>query len=44
MIGKRFIVLENCYYYLGDKMEEMGGACSEYVGEKRRIQSFGGET
>jgi hypothetical protein len=23
---------------------EMGGACSAYGGEKRRIQGFGGET
>jgi hypothetical protein len=30
----------------GDKMEknEMGGACSAYGGEERRIQGFGGET
>jgi len=29
---------------LGDKIEknEMGGACSEYGGEERRIQGFGG--
>jgi len=33
-------------YYLGDKIEnnEMGGACSAYGGEERRIQCFGGET
>jgi len=30
----------------GDKVEknEMGGACSTYGGEERRIQGFGGET
>jgi hypothetical protein len=30
----------------GDKIEknEMGGACSAYGGEERRIQGFGGET
>jgi len=30
---------------LADKIEknEMGGACSVYGGEERRIQSFGGE-
>ena len=33
-------------YYSDDKIEknEMGGACSSYGGEDRRIQSFGGET
>jgi hypothetical protein len=33
-------------YYSGDKIEknEMGGACSAYGGEERRIQGFGGET
>ena len=33
-------------YYSGDqiKRNEMGGACSAYGGEKRRIQGFGGET
>jgi hypothetical protein len=32
--------------FSGDKMEknEMGGACSAYGGEERRIQDFGGET
>jgi hypothetical protein len=31
--------------FLGDKLEmnEMGGACSTYGGEERRIQGFGGE-
>ena len=31
-------------YCLGDKIgkNEMGGACSAYGGEERRIQSFGG--
>jgi hypothetical protein len=31
-------------YCLGDKIEmnEMGGACSAYGGEERRIQGFGG--
>ena len=30
--------------YLGDKIEnnEMGGTCSAYGGEERRIQGFGG--
>ena len=30
----------------GDKVEkiELGGACSTYGGEERRIQGFGGET
>jgi hypothetical protein len=34
------------YYYSSDKIEknEMGGACSAYVGEEMRIQGFGGET
>jgi len=33
-------------YFSGDKIEknEMGGACSAYGGEERRIQGFGGET
>jgi hypothetical protein len=33
-------------YCLSDKIEknEMGGACSAYGGEERRIQGFGGET
>jgi len=33
-------------YCSGDKIEknEMGGTCSAYGGEKRRIQGFGGET
>jgi len=33
-------------YYSGVKIEknEMGGACSTYGGEERRIQGFGGET
>jgi len=32
--------------FLDDKIEknEMGGACNTYVGEERRIQSFGEET
>ena len=31
---------------MGDQMEKnkMGGACSAYGGEERRIQGFGGET
>jgi hypothetical protein len=31
-------------YYYRDKIEknEMGGACSTFVGEERRIQGFGG--
>ena len=31
---------------VGDKIEnnEMGGICSAYGGEERRIQGFGGET
>jgi len=30
----------------GDKIEknELGGACSMYGGDERRIQGFGGET
>ena len=33
-------------YCSGDKIEknEMGGACSAYREEERRIQGFGGET
>ena len=33
-------------YCSGDKIEknEIGGACSAYEGEERRIQGFGGET
>jgi hypothetical protein len=33
-------------YYSGDKIEknEMGGTCSAYGSEKRRVQGFGGET
>jgi hypothetical protein len=33
-------------YCAGDKIEmnEMGGACSAFRGEERRIQGFGGET
>ena len=33
-------------YGLGDKIEknDMGGACSKYGGEERRVQGFGGET
>ena len=33
-------------YYSGDKIEknEMGGACSDYGGEERCTQGFGGET
>jgi hypothetical protein len=33
-------------YCSDDKIEknEMGGACSSYGGEERRIQGFGGET
>jgi len=36
----------NTQYCSGDKIEknEMGGACSSYRGEVRRIQGFGGET
>ena len=32
--------------FLGDQMEknELGGACSAYGGEERRIQGVGGET
>jgi hypothetical protein len=33
-------------YCSGDKIEknEMGGACSAYGGEEKRMQGFGGET
>ena len=33
-------------YYSGDQIEmnEKGGACSNYGGEERCIQGFGGET
>ena len=33
-------------YCLGDRIEknEMGGACSAYGGEERRIEGFCGET
>jgi len=39
-------VLYVVQYFSGDKIEknEMGGACSAYGGEERRIQGFGGET
>jgi hypothetical protein len=32
-------------YFSGDKIEknEIGRACSAYVGEERRIQGFGGK-
>jgi len=32
-------------YFSGDKIEknDMGGACSTYGGEERRIQGFGGK-
>jgi hypothetical protein len=34
------------HYFSGNKIKknEMGGACSPYGGEERRIQDFGGET
>jgi len=36
------------YYFnfAGDKIEknELGGACSAYVGRERRVQGFGGKT
>ena len=33
-------------YFSGDKIEKnkMGGACSAYGGEEKRIQDLGGET
>jgi len=33
-------------YFSGDKIEknEMGGACSAYGEEERRVQGYGGET
>ena len=30
-------------HFLAKVKNEMGGACSAYGGEKRRIQGFGGE-
>jgi hypothetical protein len=38
------VLLTQCFS--DDKIEknEMGGACSAYGGEERRIQVFGGET
>jgi hypothetical protein len=43
-----FIILSvaETQYWAGDKIEknEMGGACSTYGGEERRIQCFVGET
>jgi len=32
------------YIELSDLENEMGGACSAYGGEERRVQDFGGET
>ena len=42
-INRRSILLTK--YYSGDQMEknELGGACSIYGGEEKRIQGFGGE-
>ena len=39
-------LLSSSSHCSGDKIEknEMGGACSVYGGEERRIQGFGGET
>ena len=38
-------LMEHSQYCSGDKIEknEMGGICSAYGGEERRIQGFGGE-
>jgi hypothetical protein len=40
-----FIFYSSHYYYSCDKIVKnvMGGTCSAYVGEERRIQGFGGE-
>jgi hypothetical protein len=32
------------YIELSDLENEMGGACSVYRGEERRVQGFGGKT
>jgi hypothetical protein len=36
----------NTQYFSGDKIEKnvMGGSCSTYGREERRVQGFGGET
>jgi len=31
------------HYCSGDKIEEMGGACSAYGGEERHIRGYSGE-
>jgi hypothetical protein len=38
--------LNDHQYYANDKIEknEMGGSCSAYGGEERRVQGFGKET
>ena len=43
-LGNQSVLLTQ--YCSGDKIEkdEMGGACSAYGGEERRIQGFGGES
>ena len=43
-LGNQSVLLAQ--YCSGDKIEkdEMGGACSAYGGEERRIVGFGGET
>ena len=45
-IASTILLLLHTEYCSGDKIEknEMGGACSAYGGEERRIQGFGGET
>jgi len=41
---QKFTTCVHVHYYSGDKIEknEMGGACSVYGGEERRMQGFGG--
>jgi hypothetical protein len=37
--------INDLYCYSSDQIEnEMGGSCSAYGGEQKRIQGFGGET
>jgi len=46
IMGSLMICTALIQYCSGDKIEknEMGGACSAYGGEERRVEGFGGET
>jgi hypothetical protein len=45
-MGSHNIYVFVLYFCAGDKIEknEMGGECSTYGEEERRVQGFGGET